>query len=213
MGVRRDRAAERRAELDDALRPASAAHLRPEVVVFRLRSHGRRLFFPVLALLLIAAASGFFLGSFPEGWQNALALAGAAVLLLLLVLFPLCAWLAQTDTVTTRRVIVRRGFFVRHRSEISLGRIREVRSRRSVLQRIFGSGTVELLIGGDAPLALVDVPGMERVVDALQELIERSYVSDRGATSATSALGVHPTNGDPLGVAGAVADGETNRIR
>ena len=208
----------RQERIDEALRPASASHLRPEVVVFRLRRHGRRLTLPVLALLALAAAAGYFIGSFPEGWQNVLAIFGAAAALVLLVLFPLFAWLAQTDTVTTRRIIVRRGFFVRHRTETSLGRIREVRSKRGLVQRMFGSGTIELLSGSETPLRLVDVPGSDLVVDAVQELIERSYASDRGTQTATSTLGVYRPSGAQPFDAGAVLGqpddtGDTTRIR
>jgi uncharacterized membrane protein YdbT with pleckstrin-like domain len=71
-------------------------------------------------------------------------------------------------------VIVRSGFFVRHRSEVMLGRVREVKSSRSIAQRMRGSGDIELFSGTERTV-LRDVPGVERVINALQELSERNY--------------------------------------
>lgn len=170
--VRRSRSetsAQEEAALGDLDAPA-----RPEVVVLRLRRHGRRLVLPVLLLFAIAIASGVWVGSFPEPWQNALAALGAGVALLLFVGFPVLFWLTERVTVTTRRVVLRRGVFVRYRSEIPFSRVREVRARRGIVQRMLGSGDIEMMVGADATL-VPDVPGVEGVVDALQALIERGY--------------------------------------
>lgn len=196
MSQREDRAAQRVAEVEASLGPATAAHLRPEVVVLRVRRHARHLIWAALAMVLIAAATGVFLGRFVEPWQNLLVALLSGLALLLLVVLPFLSWLAQTDTITSRRVIVRSGFFVRHRQEASLGRIREVRSRRTLGQRMWSAGDVELMVGAEAPLVLHDVPQVDGMVDALHELIERSYSLDRMAPNATSALGVSGMPGD-----------------
>lgn len=161
-------------DVDAVLGPAPASYTRPEVVVLRFRRHGRRLVLPVVVLLVVAAASGYWIGALPETWMNLAAAAGAVLIALLLGVFPILAWLARRTTVTTRRVIVRGGFFVRHRSEVALSRVREVRSRRSIGQRMRGAGDIDLLFGTERA-TLVDVPGVEEVVDALQELSERNY--------------------------------------
>ena len=178
------------AEVDSVLGPAPASHTRPEVVVLRFRRHGRRLVLPVLVLLVIASASGYWVGALPDGWMNLAAGLGAVLLALLLGVFPILAWLARRTTVTTRRVIVRGGFFVRHRSEVALARVREVRSRRSIGQRMCGAGDVELLVGTERTV-LSDVPGVELVVDALQELSERNYEH--------STQSFHRLAGEPMG--------------
>jgi len=144
-------------------------------MVMRVHRHGRRLALPVLVLIVLAAASGFFIGDLPEPWMNWVAGAGAAALALLLGIMPIFAWLTNRVTVTSRRVILRDGFFVHRRSEIPMSRVREVRSRRGPLQRLFGSGDVHLLVGPDAPTILRDLPKPELVIDALQELIERNF--------------------------------------
>lgn len=146
-----------------------------ETVIVRLRRHGRRLVPPVLLLILLAAASGFWVGALPEAWMNWAAGLGAIAIALLLGAGPILAWLNNRVIVTDRRVIVRQGFLVQRRAEVPISRVREVRSRRGIVQRMFGSGDVELLVGADEPTILRDVPAPALLADALQELIERNY--------------------------------------
>lgn len=146
-----------------------------ETVVVRLRRQGRRLVLPALLLIALAAASGFWVGALPEAWMNWAAGLGAIALALLLGIGPVLAWLNHRVIVTDRRVILRRGFFVQRRTEVPISRVREVRSRRGPVQRIFGSGDVELLVGAEQPTVLRDVPAPGLLVDALQELIERDF--------------------------------------
>ena len=161
-------------EVDSVLGPAPAEYGQPEVVVLRFRRHGRRLVLPVLVLVAVAAAGGYWIGTFAEGWMNALAACGAILLALLLGVFPLLRWLTWRTTVTTRRVIQRQGVFSRHRSEVSFVRTREVRTRRTLVQRLFGSGDIDLFIGAERT-TIPDVPGVSAAADALQELVERNF--------------------------------------
>ncbi len=165
------------AEVDSVLGPAPASLAQPEVVVLRFRAHGRRLVFPVLALLALAVVAGYWVGRFPEGWQNVLSAIGALALGALVGGLPILVWLAGRTTVTTRRVIVRRGLVVRHRSELALARVREVRQRRSLGQRLWGCGNIDLLHGAER-FTLHNVPGMPEVAEALQELMERSFAHE-----------------------------------
>ncbi len=165
------------AEVDSLMGPAPASHAQPEVIVLRFRRHGRRLLLPALALIAIAAVAGFWVGRLPAGWANLAAALVAGVLGFVLGVLPMLAWLAGRTTVTTRRVIVRRGLFVRQRAELALGRVREVRQRRSLGQRLWGCGSIELLYGAEK-LVLEDVPGFALTAEALQELMERSYAQE-----------------------------------
>lgn len=167
-----------------------------EVPVLSLRRHGRHLTLPVLFLVALAAASGFWVGTLPEPWLNWAAGLGAAVLGLLLGIGPILGWLATRTTITNRRVIQRSGFLVHHRTEVPLSRVRGVRSTRGPVQRMFGSGDVELLVGAEEPTILSDVPGCAAVVDALQELIERDFA----VQSATGSHGA-PQSPPPHGQA------------
>ena len=163
------------------------ASIQVETVVVRLRRHGRRLVLPVLVLIALAAASGFWVGALPEPWMNWGAGAGAILLALLFGIGPVFAWLSERVIVTNRRVIMRRGLFVHHRIEVPLGRVREVRLRRGAWQRLFGSGDVELIVGNDAPTVVRDVPAPGLLVDAVQQLIEQNFArSDAGFGAAPS---------------------------
>lgn len=166
-----------------------------ETVVVRLRRHGRRIVLPVLLLIALAGASGFWVGALPEAWMNWAAGLGAVAIALLLGIGPILGWLNDRVVVTDRRVIVRRGFFVQRRSEVPLSRVREVRSRRGPVQRMFGSGDVELLVGAEEPMVLRDVPAPALLTDALQELIESNFA--RGGTGGLGAPGVAGAPGLP----------------
>lgn len=130
--------------------------------------------FPVLAMFIIVGAGAYYIGSLPEAWMNLAAAGGAVLLFILLGVAPLITWLARRTVVTTRRVITRRGFFVRHRSEVTLARVREVRTRQTIAQRLFGSGDLVLMVGADAT-TIHDAPGIRALHGAVQELSERSY--------------------------------------
>lgn len=196
-------------EVDAVLGPAPAAYAQPEVIVLRFRRHGSRLVLPVIALVAVAAAAGYWVGSFGDSWLDLTAAAVAAALAFLLGLMPILTWLAGTTTVSTRRVIVRRGLFVRSRSELPLSRVREVRTRRSPLQRILGAGDV-LLFHGAETLRLESVPAATKLADALQDLMERNFAQAERAERAAfgqplPGVGVAQTGG--VGFGGAPQSG------
>ncbi len=155
-------------------RGASGMQLQPEEIVVRVRRHGRHLAPAIVLLFLTAGLAGFFIGTLPELWMNLAASAGALLVLAFGVIGPLLGWLARRAVVTTRRVIMHHGFFVRHRTEVSLGRVREVRSKQNPIQRMWGSGDIDLYIGAEA-VRIPDAPGLKTLHAALQELSERSY--------------------------------------
>lgn len=146
-----------------------------EHLLLRIRRHARVLTLPILFLLATSAAAGFWVGALPESWMNLAAAFGAVLVALVLGVGPLVSWLASRTLVTTRRIIVRRGLFVQHRSELSLARVREVRTRRTLWQRAFGSGDIELAAGVDEPTVLRDVPSCLMVAEALRILVEQNF--------------------------------------
>jgi uncharacterized membrane protein YdbT with pleckstrin-like domain len=151
---------------------ASAEVPSSEVVVARLRRHGRRMFWPSIALIVAAGAVGFLFGRFAESWQNLAVLVGGALAILVLWLLPLVGWLAGNYTITTRRIIVRSGLLVRVRQELLHTRSHDVTVRKSGLQSLFGSGDVLVNTGLDRPVVLRDVPNADLVQAALHDLIE-----------------------------------------
>jgi len=162
----------------------------PETVVARLRPHGRALFFPSVALVAVVGAAGYYAGSFPEQWQNIAVVAAAGVLGAGLWLVPVLAWLGRNYTITTRRIVVRSGFFVRVRQEILHSRGYDVSVRKNGMQAIFGSGDVRISTGPDRPFVLRDVPRANLVQAALHDLMERSAASPAARIPRTDAR--HP---------------------
>jgi membrane protein YdbS with pleckstrin-like domain len=145
-----------------------------ERVIARLRPHGRALFWPSLVLIAAVGAIGYFQSAFPLGWENSLAMAGAALVIVLLWLLPLLSWLGKRYIITTRRIILRSGFFIRVRQELLHSKGYDVTVRKNSLQSMFGSGNVQINTGLDHPVVLRDIPNADLVQSALHDLMESS---------------------------------------
>lgn len=146
-----------------------------EHVVARLRRHARVLVLPSLLLIAVSGAVGYAVPWLDEGWPRLAAVVVAALVVVLGCVIPYLSWLAARTTITTRRVIVRRGLFVRVRRELWHRRGYDVQVRRGWLQRIAGSGDVRLETGHDVPVVLRDVPDPLRVQAALHELMASAH--------------------------------------
>jgi len=145
-----------------------------ERVIARLRPHARVMFWPSLLLVVVCAGVGYYAGTFPMLWENVLLYAGAGLVVLLLFLLPLCSWLSKRYTITSRRLIVRRGFFVRVRQELLHSRGYDVTVTRNWVQSAFRSGDIRINAGLERPVVLRDVPHANVVQSALQDLMEKS---------------------------------------
>lgn len=146
-----------------------------ERIVARLRRHARVLVLPTLLLVAVAGGVGYLVPVLDDGWPRLVAVVVAALVVLLGCVIPYLSWLAARTTITTRRVIVRRGLFVRVRRELWHRRGYDVQVRRGWLQRMFGSGDVRLETGHDVPVVLRDVPGPLAVQAALHELMAAAH--------------------------------------
>jgi len=142
-----------------------------------VRPHARRLLFPSLALVIVVGAGSFGYFFLDEWGQRFVALGGAIVALLVLWMLPLLSWLSTQYLITTRRIVVRRGLFVRTRQEVLLSRSYDVSVRQAGLQRAFRSGDLLINIGLDRPIVLRDVPRAELVQRALSDVMEASTAS------------------------------------
>ena len=158
-----------------------------ERIVASLRPHGRALFWPSLALIAIAGAASYYAGSFLEDWQNWAVLVAAVGFGLLFWAIPLSSWLAKRYVITTRRIVLRRGLFVRTRLELLHSRGYDVTVRKNALQSMFRSGNVEINTGLDRPVVLKDVPSADLVQSSLHDLMERNQnlISTRRQQSAS----------------------------
>ena len=145
-----------------------------ERVIARLRPHGRVLFLPSLILIATVGVTAYFAGNLPEEWENSALLIAAAAVIVLFWLLPTLSWLSRRFIITSRRIVVRRGLFVRTRQELLHSRGYDVRVRRSPVQSMFRTGTVEVRTGPERPLVLRDIHRPDLVQEALHDLIESS---------------------------------------
>ena len=101
-------------------------------------------------------------------------LVGGLLAILLFWFVPLLTWLGRRYTITTRRIVLRRGFFVRVRQELLHSRGYDITVRKNALQSMFGSGNVQINTGLERPIVLRDVPNADLVQSALHDLMEQS---------------------------------------
>ena len=145
-----------------------------EEQLLHLRTHGKALVQPVLALLLIAVAAGVGAAATPARWQpwaEWVELALAAAALAAWVVAPYLRWLTTTYTLTDRRIITRRGILHKSGHDLPLSRINNVAYERSLLDRMLGCGTLILTTAAEAPVALHDIPDVEGVHVLMTELL------------------------------------------
>lgn len=149
----------------------------PERVIARLRAHARALVLPSLALVALVGGATFGALIFDELWQSLAVLLAAVIAIGVLWVLPLLRWLSTQYLLTTRRVVVRRGLFVRTRHEVLLSRSYDVSVRQAGLQALFRSGDVLINTGLDRPIVLRDVPRADLVQRALSDVMEASTTS------------------------------------
>lgn len=132
------------------------------------------LFWPGVLLVAVAGAVGYFVGIPTVAWQQLGLLGIGLVVIVIGWLLPLCSWLACNYTITTRRIVLRNGVFVRTRQELLHSRGYDITVRQNSLQTMFGSGDVLINTGMEKPVVLRDVPSADLVQAALHDLMEHS---------------------------------------
>ena len=159
---------------------------RGEKVVFRAHSHWKALVGPVLVVVLAAAAVIFALlrivpDPATQAWQRWTIAILATLLALAFGLWPFLGWFASTDTLTTRRLISRRGVLSREGREIPVDRVQSVSYRRTLLDRMLGCGTLVVQTAGEtSDVELYDVAHLERRLLQVQELLLHDEIPAEG---------------------------------
>lgn len=145
-----------------------------EQIVWHMRTHGKDLFLPALTVILLGAITWLGLVVIPEEWMGfGRWVLGAVVVIGLIwgALLPFLRWLTSTYTITTRRVITRRGILNKSGHDVPLARINNVTYERSLSDRVLGCGTLVFTTAAEAPVTLPDVPKVEKVHVRLTELL------------------------------------------
>ena len=148
-----------------------------ERVIRNLRPHWRRLVVPLALLPIVVGLASYLWFKVPHGaTRQPLRYAILAVALAILIwwtLRPLLFWLTTRYVVTNRRVLTRRGVLSRHGRDIPLTRVNDVSFERTIVERMFGSGTLTIESAGErGQVVLTDVPQVEAVQRDIYRLVE-----------------------------------------
>jgi uncharacterized membrane protein YdbT with pleckstrin-like domain len=142
-----------------------------EKVVLHRHPHWKRLFWPVVVLILSSAAASFGCAVVsgttwdPHAKQVVFWVIGAVWLVLIgwLTLFPFLNWLTTHFVITDRRVMYRHGVLSRSGIDIPLARINSVEFRHRVIDRLLRTGTLVVESASQDPLEFHDIPRVEQV--------------------------------------------------
>ena len=145
-----------------------------EVVVRHMHTHIKTLLPAIIVEVLLvgaAAVGSFYVPEDSRYW--ALPTIWIAVLLLSipLILVPWIKWITTTYTVTTKRVITRKGIIKRTGHDLPLTRISDIQIEKDFDDRSFGCGSLALQTSADDPLLLRDVPKVETVQVEISNLL------------------------------------------
>ena len=149
-----------------------------EYEVLHTRTHGKVLVGPAVVFVLLAAGVGAGAALVPSGARPVGQLAIAALGVVLAVwwcVLPFLRWRTRTYTLTNRRLITRSGILTKVSLDLPLARVDDIASERSLLDRLFGCGTLEVQTASEAgTISLVDVPEVEQVHQTMTELLFRT---------------------------------------
>jgi uncharacterized membrane protein YdbT with pleckstrin-like domain len=82
-------------------------------------------------------------------------------------------WRCTHYVVTDERILLQDGVVARERRDLPLNRVNDHALTQSLLDRLFGSGTLTVDSIGDQAAVLVAVPHAQHVQTVLYELIDR----------------------------------------
>lgn len=161
-----------------------------EETVEVLHPHWKVLVRPVAVAVVVLAAllvlEVIIPGGSAAGIERLVVLAVGILLLMWGLMFPLLRWRTTTYELTTHRVRIRTGILSRNGRDFPLSRIVNISYHTSLLDRLFGSGTVTLETAGEhGDLTLDEIPHAQRVQSALFQLVEDERLPDDEEREAT----------------------------
>jgi uncharacterized membrane protein YdbT with pleckstrin-like domain len=148
-----------------------------EKIVLEFHPHWSTLvstFFWAIVTVIVAGAIIFFI---PDGDSQTLirlVVAAVGVIAIIVVGFlPFLRWVTTTYTLTNRRFVMRHGILSRSGRDIPLTRVNDVSFEHSLIERIFGTGTLVVESGGEhGQLVLKKIPRVEYTQNQLYRLVE-----------------------------------------
>jgi uncharacterized membrane protein YdbT with pleckstrin-like domain len=149
-----------------------------ESVVVHLRTHPKVIIVPVLlggVVLFGAIMAWMFMPLSWHPWSTMFVGIVALVLLGWWTVAPVLRWLTTTYTVTTHRLITRRGILNKSGQDLPLHSISNVSYDRSLSDRVFRCGTLHFTTSAEAPVMLHDIPNVEAVGVQVSELLAARF--------------------------------------
>jgi len=147
-----------------------------EEVVLHLHPHWKAAVGPVLVLLAALAATIIVWVMLPtnDGGRIGVAVVGAVSLFIAVTrgVWPLVVWRSDHYVFTDERVLLQDGVLTRELRDLPLSRINDHVMSQSLLDRMFGCGTLRIDSIGDQAAVLASVPRVREVQSTLYELIE-----------------------------------------
>ena len=150
-----------------------------EHVVLHLHPHWKAMVLPTFwALVAIGGviAAAVFL---PADWSPIVLIvigAVAVVLFLWLTFWPFLVWRTTHYVFTNERVLLREGIINRQQRDIPLGRVNDVSSSQTLLERLLGCGTLTVESAGErGQSVLTDIPKVVKVQKVAYELVEADH--------------------------------------
>jgi uncharacterized membrane protein YdbT with pleckstrin-like domain len=142
-----------------------------ERVVVHRHPHWKRLFWPVVLLLLATAVASFvsaYVGQtdWPQNTKNIVFWVIWGIWLVVvgwLTVWPFFNWWTTHFVITDRRMMFRHGVLSRSGIDIPLARINSVEFRHSLINRMLRTGTLIIESASQDPLEFHDIPQVERV--------------------------------------------------
>jgi len=150
-----------------------------ETVVMLLRPHVKRLFLPVVLLLVVAPVATFLAGLVPSGsvqwWVRGLIALAALLVLLRWTVTPFVVWWNTVYVITNRRLVMRHGVLTRSGHDMPLSRLNDVSFSHNLFERMIGCGTLTVESAGErGQVVLADVPKVEQVQRVLYRLSDEA---------------------------------------
>lgn len=142
-----------------------------ELRIATQRRSAAGLVWSALLLIAVAGATGYLLTNLPDPFEDWMLIAAAAAVVLIGVVIPWCLWASHTYVMTTRRIIVRRGFIIRRRREFLHATGYGVELVRGPMQGMFGTGTLRLTWAGST-LEIRSVRNPRLIRETLSDQIE-----------------------------------------
>lgn len=148
-----------------------------EEVVLHTRPHWRTVLRPALLVLLAVALTTVAWVMLPTDQGGRIGFGVVALIMLYQAtrygVLPLVIWRCTHYVFTDERILLQDGVIARERRDLPLNRINDHLLNQSLLDRMFGCGTLTIDSIGDQAAVLVTLPRAQHMQNLLYELIEQ----------------------------------------